>query len=481
MAIQPPNIILIGTDQQRYDALGANGNELLRTPNLDRLAGAGVNFSRAYIQNTVCVPSRACMQTGRYVHQHGVRYMEEVVDNTRGLPAWETTFMERLQQAGYTTGACGKIHMYPAKGFDWLRLTGGKGGRWTQSTGLPIGPGPLGPVYAEWLERRHPGGYEKIYEQRRLPEYQANAKSLVNVLPLEEYVEWWTKENAIEFIRANRDRPFFLWCGFCGPHEPFDPPEPFAGMYDPAEMPLSPIAIAETEGKPAIYRSDALRHDRGGEVVRIVMARYYALMTLIDAMAGQILQTLRDVGLWENTLIVFATDHGEMLGDFGRFGKSIFHEHVLRVPLIVAAPGPKADGTGARCEELVETFDIAPTILDYAGVEIPPEMQAVSLRPIIEGRPHEPKRQILSGFAAPGRGINGKCIRTERYKYVCWNTDIGELYDMQADPLEQRNLWADPACADLVRRHEQLLLRTLLETERPILPPVSDDPLGIGL
>ncbi|MHC4716902.1 MAG: sulfatase family protein, partial [Planctomycetota bacterium] len=151
MAGRRPNILLIGTDQQRYDALGVNGSGLIRTPNLDRLAGCGVNFSRAFVQNTVCVPSRACMQTGRYVHQHGVRYMEPVVDDTPGLPPWETTFMQRLQQAGYTTGACGKIHMYPPKGYDWLRLTGGKGGRWTQSTGLPIGPGPLGPVYAEWL------------------------------------------------------------------------------------------------------------------------------------------------------------------------------------------------------------------------------------------------------------------------------------------------------------------------------------------
>jgi len=144
-----PNIILITTDQQRYDTLGINGSHpLVSTPHIDALAGPGVHFTNAYSQNTVCVPSRACLQTGRYTHQHGVTYMENVVDDTPGLPDWELTFMEHLQAHGYHTGATGKIHMYPAKGFDWQRLCGGKGQRWLVSEGSPLGPGPLGPVYA---------------------------------------------------------------------------------------------------------------------------------------------------------------------------------------------------------------------------------------------------------------------------------------------------------------------------------------------
>src|SRR5699024_9431681 len=126
-----PNIILITTDQQRYDTLSCNGAQVVRTPALDALASDGTNFERCYINNPVCVPSRACIQTGRLPHQHGVRYMESEIEKTPGLPGWEHTFMEQLQSVGYDTGAVGKIHMKPPKGFNHTKLTNGKGARWT--------------------------------------------------------------------------------------------------------------------------------------------------------------------------------------------------------------------------------------------------------------------------------------------------------------------------------------------------------------
>lgn len=180
---QQPNILLITTDQQRYDALGST-NQLVQTPNLDRLAALGTVFGRGYIQNPVCIPSRACIQTGRYVHQHGVDHMEDVIGNTPGLPPWETTIMERLQQAGYVTAAFGKVHMLPPKGFDELGLTMGKGARWVVSEGSPLGPSQLGPVYAAWLERKHPGAYEALYAQRRQAEYQEQGTAIVVVVVL---------------------------------------------------------------------------------------------------------------------------------------------------------------------------------------------------------------------------------------------------------------------------------------------------------
>ncbi len=152
-----PNILLISTDEQRYDTLGCTGNAQIQTPHLNGLAQSGTLFEHAYIQNPVCIPSRACLQTGRYTHQHGVLYMESEIDLTPGLPEWEVTFMERLQAAGYRTGATGKMHMMPQKGFHYERLTGGKGSRWVHAEGSKLGPGPLGPTYASWLETRHPG------------------------------------------------------------------------------------------------------------------------------------------------------------------------------------------------------------------------------------------------------------------------------------------------------------------------------------
>lgn len=139
-----PNILLIAGDQQRYDTLGINGNSLMRTPHLDELAHQDVNFDRAYVTNPVCAASRACIQTGRYTHQHGVEYMETVVDNTLGLPPWEVTFMERLQVAGYHTAAFGKMHKYSAKGSHESKLSGGQGARWDRPYGSPLGVSPLG-------------------------------------------------------------------------------------------------------------------------------------------------------------------------------------------------------------------------------------------------------------------------------------------------------------------------------------------------
>ena len=187
--MERPNIILITTDEQRWDTLGCYGNQKVKTPTLDALAEKGTLFAKAYNQNPVCIPARACLQTGRYTHQHGVSYMEAAVDSTPGLPPWEKTFMEHLQDAGYVTAAFGKIHMMPPKGYHETQLTGGKGSRWTQSYGSPLGPGPLGPVYARWLDSVHPGGYELIYEQRREPEYRKYMTAISNVLPIEEYID----------------------------------------------------------------------------------------------------------------------------------------------------------------------------------------------------------------------------------------------------------------------------------------------------
>ena len=139
-AAKRSNILFITTDQQRADTLGCCGSRHVRTPNLDRLARSGVVFDRAYVQNVVCIPSRACIQTGRYTHQHGVRYMESVIDATPGLPDHEMTVMGHLRQAGYVTGATGKIHMMPERDFDYMEIVGGKGARWIQESGQDIGP-----------------------------------------------------------------------------------------------------------------------------------------------------------------------------------------------------------------------------------------------------------------------------------------------------------------------------------------------------
>jgi len=467
-----PNILLITTDQQRYDTLGVTGNEFIHTPHLDVLARRGTLFEHCIIQNPVCIPSRACMQTGRYTHQHGVRYMETVIDTTPGLPEWETTFMERLQQSGYRTAAFGKIHMMPPKGFDELQLTGGKGQRWTQSEGLPIGPGPLGPYYAAWLEERDPGAYERIYEQRRTPEYKQLCSALPNVLPTDEVVDHWIAENTLEFLSRDHDQPFFVWCGFCGPHGPFDPPEPYASMYAPEEVPIPPTYLADTSNKPPFQRGAGgrFRREPDDSLIRRIISYYYGLCTLIDDEVGRILQVMEQRGLLDNTLIIFTSDHGEMLGEFGMMGKGNFYESVIRVPTIVVPPGAKANRS--RISDVVEVFDLAATILDYAGCQIPDSMEAKSWRPLLDGE-GAGKECALCEYTNNDQTLSGKCLRTERYSYAYWGVEQGEeFYDLVDDPLQLRNLATDPAYRHLVDEHRLLLLDKLMNSERPI---VTDD------
>lgn len=471
---QSPNFIVVTTDQQRYDTLGVTGNDMVSTPNFDALAGDGTLFTRAYTQNTVCIPSRACLHTGRYTHQHGCQYMESEIDTTPVLPPWETTFMERLQHAGYRTGACGKIHMLEPKGYHETELCGGKGSRWTQPIGQDIGPGPLGHQYAAWLNERRPDGYMDIYRQRQQPEYKTNRTAIINVLEEDEYVDYWIAEMAREFIqrRENAEQPWMLWVGFCGPHGPFDPPRRYAEMYPVEEMPFPATFGADMSGKPEWMQRPTLDEISGEERVRTqrCIAYYYAMMTQIDDMLGRLLAQLEQSGFADNTVVVTTADHGEMLGDWGRWGKGVFNEQVTRMPTIWHVPEPLRAGSGPpdTCDAVIENFSIAPTMLDYAGVEIPPEMQAPSLRPLLEGETDISREMALTEYVTNNRATGGMLLTTERYKYANWGSEsIGELYDLQEDPGEVRNLWADPAHATVRQEMADLLLDRMIHSMEP--------------
>jgi arylsulfatase A-like enzyme len=470
-----PNVLLITTDQQRYDALSVN-NPLVQTPNLNRLAGMGTTFCHGYVQNPVCIPSRACIQTGRYVHQHGVDHMVEAIGDTPGLPPWETTFMERLQQADYATAAFGKIHMLPPKGLDELGLTMGKGARWTVAEGSPLGPSQLGPVYGEWLERKHPGATEALYAQRRQEEYRGQATAIVNVLPADEYVDYWIAEQTWDYLERSHERPFFAWCGFCGPHPPYDPPESYASRYRPNDVPLPRLLHARQQGVDGGDRPSRFDRPDGEALIRKITAYYWAMTTFIDDMVGRIMETLTRRGLWDNTLVIFTSDHGDMLGDFGKLGKENFTEPVVRVPYLLVPPGSVPSNGGApeqrHYDGLVEHMDLAPTMLDYAGIPQPPSLPGVSLRPILEAVDlTDPalggKEAILCEYVPKHQRWRSMCLRTDRYKYVFSGAGRPvEFYDLQADPNELTNVASDPAYRQEVVRHAELLLDRLVQTQQ---------------
>jgi arylsulfatase len=459
MAEKRPNIIFITTDQQNFNTLGINGNKQIKTPNIDALASGGVNFTHAFIQNTVCVPSRACMHTGRYTHQHGVTYMESAVDSTPGLPEWELTFMEHLQKSGYYTGATGKIHMYPEKGFDWHNLTGGKGVRWTMIDDPVIGPAPLGPNYQAFLEKKSSGAYEKLYRERK-EQSDFSAIGIHDIsLKDDEYVDTWIADESINFIRgrADKEQPFFLQCGFCGPHPPFDPPEPYRSMYAPEDMQLPP----EFEGWPS------WRDKWDERQVRKSIAYYWAMVTCIDTQIGRIVDALKECGVYDNTLLVFVSDHGDMLGERGMHGKCVLYDTVIHVPLWIVPPAG-LNMKPQSISKLVSTFDVAPTILDFAGVDIPETMSACSLKPLMEGTStHENRPEmIFSEYVSNDKKRWGKCVRTETYKLIRWEPDgHKEFYDLQNDPEEKINLAEQGEKPEKQAELEDLLYSWLARTE----------------
>jgi arylsulfatase A-like enzyme len=463
----PRNILLITTDEQRFDSVGCMGNQYIRTPKIDALARRGTLFTHSFVQVPICIPSRTCLSTGRYAHQHGVMHMESVIRKSPALPPSEKMVSELLQERGYYTAAFGKIHV-PARGFSQLALTGGKGARWTQAEGLPIGPAPLGQTYARWLEARSPGAYAKIYEQRQQPEYKKYHTAIVNCLPLEHYVDYWIAQNTIEFLRLPPAHPFFVWCGFCGPHGPLDPPEPYARMYPPEDAPLPATLQDSMEAKPAFHRKRGGLRNQDPNILRRVVAFYAALCTLLDAQVGRIMDVLTEQGLWENTLVVYTSDHGEMLGDFGMFGKAIFYEPVMRVPLIVAHP--RAASNGRALDGLVEQIDLAPTFMEYAGLPPLPQMEGASLLPILRGESGG-KPAVLCEYVSNDQRQRGKCVRTERYKYVFWgNAEMEEFYDLAEDPSERRNLVSNPRYQPEVEHHRRLLLEILTNSKGRSIP-----------
>ena len=449
-----PNILFITTDQQRLDTLGVYGAKQVKTPHLDALAARGTVFERAYSQNAVCIPTRTSMATGRYIHQHGVDYMEEIIDDTPPLPEHEKTVNERLRAAGYHTAAFGKIHVWPERGYDEKITTGGKGARWTKSAGLDIGLGPLGRDYAAWLEARHPGAYEMIYEQRRQPEYRKYHSAIRNVLPLEEYVDWWIAQNTIDFLRRDHGKPWLAQCGFCGPHTPMDPPEPYCSMYDPDEVELPPNYHINLDGSP---RETTEEEDA---VARRFVAYYWGLVTLIDDQVARVVETLEDTGQFENTLIIYVADHGEMLFERGCTAKGRHFDPIIHMPLIVVPP--KGAKPVPRVAGIVETFDVGPTMLDYARARIPKNMSASSLRPLVE-HGGGGKEVALCQQVAHDRSWRTISATTKRCRYIWSDTDDRpeQLFDLENDPLERTNLIGEATYQDEIARHRKLMIDRL--------------------
>jgi choline-sulfatase len=471
-----PNILFICTDQQRYDALGCYGNTYIQTPVIDRLADEGVLFEQCYVQSPVCAPSRASLVTGQYPSVHGLW------GNGVALPEGAALFSRTLADGGYDCGTIGKMHLAacfdgrtePRPADDGFRLY-----RWAHD------PSHASPEndYHRWLGEHHPA----LLDDARAggPRVRHGAAGF-DTMPTEAHYSRWAADTAIEFLADERDveKPFFLWVNFYDPHHPFVAPQEYLERYDPASLP-DPVGFpGELDTKPDIQRQSSAEsyagHARGfadhdsGEIKGIIAA-YYAMVSLIDDEVGRILDCLDAKGLADDTLVIFTSDHGEMLGDHQLLLKGpMLYEGAVRVPLIMRWPGHLP--AGERRPDLVQWLDLNPTFLDAAGLEPLPGSQGQSLLPLARGdEDAQPRGWAICEYLNSGHPYDPPVfltmLRHDRYKLIVEHGPpattrprTGELYDLNADPTELRNLWDDPAAADTRIALERMLLDVMVAT-----------------
>lgn len=461
-----PNILLICTDQQRFDSLGCYGNPDVLTPNIDSLASDGVRFETCYVQNPVCAPSRASLMTGRFPHANGVWA------NGVALGDEQPLFTRSLADSGYDCGLVGKLHLAPAFGGQTERRLD-DGFRYFKWAHDPAHSSPEN-AYHQWLRERFPLLYLEAKE---------DAKRF-HSMPSEAHFTRWVTDEGIDFISSARvsEEPFFLWLNYFDPHHPFVAPEDYRSLYDRDSL-APPIGSSEElTTKPPIH-AEASRESHAGNApgfldytpaeIQEIRATYYAMVSSIDFEVGRLLEILETQGLADNTLVIFTSDHGEMLGDHGLLLKGpLFYEGAVRVPLILRWPGQLAY---SLYRETTQWMDVGATILDAAGVPQLESSQAKSLLRIMAGT-DVPRgwalceyRDSCFPYEPP---VHATMLRFDKYKIVVYHgapaTDrqrSGELYDLESDPTEELNLWDNPDYGSVRAELVASLLDVLVSTE----------------
>ena len=431
-----PNILFVITDQQRWDTLGCYGNEQIFTPSFDRLAAEGVVFERCYTSSPECVPARAVMMTGQPPHRTGV------FSNSYMLAPQAVTFQRILREAGYLTQAIGKMHFRPPReGFGMERLC--------LSEEIP------GTVAEdEYLTELHAAGFDWAEEPHGMRSHMYYTPQ-VSQLPDQWHTTTWTGRKTVEFIegQAGSERPWLCWTGFIKPHPPFEPTVPFNTLYDPVEMPL-PARGPQCKDNRTWWQNlqnvgKWMDRDPDVHFCQAQKAHYWATISMVDRQMGRILGALDRTGQRENTLVVFTSDHGELLGDHDSWGKRSWYEGAGHIPMLVSWPGRVP--AGERRGQLVAHEDILPTLLSAAGVAAPKEAVGVDLVGLCRDNAAASREVYCAQFHEKGHGLY--LALDARWKYMYSACDGKEqLFDLAGDPQELANRADDAAAAEVKSR-----------------------------
>lgn len=444
---EKPNILFIMTDHQREDSIGMVqcGREV--TPNLNRLSEQSVVFKRAYNACPLCVPARTALATGKYPTANGV-----VVNDWKGVSSGDHKPLHQyLLERGYNVGHVGVDH---------IKLTPALKDR------MQFGIWESEITYGEYAASRginaarNPGELTEVLEEVRdgRCERKKYSNTLASVWPfgIEYFKDYYFCEKSLEFIRKKHETPFALFTYFWAPHPPLRVPEPYASLYDPAQLELPENIGLPAEGEPSARRKGVpaqLAEGIGVDEWRKVWAAHLGLVTLADALIGRIVKQLEDNGQLENTIIVFTSDHGDSLGQHRMYQKMEMYEQAVKVPLLIRAPGIEPH----RISSPVSHLDIVPTLLELAGIGQEDRLDGLSLVETMRHGVENRDRKVFCQYSGnPDLGCIRRAVISSRFKYIYDGTDERELYDLEEDRLEMRNLANDPGYGNIVRElHEE--------------------------
>ncbi len=501
-AINKTNLLFIVTDQHPLSCVGAYGNNIIKTPNIDELAEAGFLLQNYYIAAFACSPSRASLLTGRYLHNHNVFTNNVLLDPT--IPSLGAI----LSQADYHTGYFGKAHlsgsMYVGResgdGTDYMhdsepldpvgdeikdywhyeRIESDSG--WVThrvESGLGEDFPQLG--FQEWAGGwRHYKDWLLNHGQREFAQMAGNHDALQSApegqhmyskLGEQYHMATFFTEKTQDFVRKyqNNNQPWAAVLSFFGPHLPVAPPSPWDTLYSLNDIPLPANLVDSLKGKPRSQNKSELQYVLGqwnNDQYRDYISRYWGYSSFIDDRIGQVFKTLKETDQWDNTIVFFTTDHGDMIAAHGMIYKlgSNGYEELFHVPANLRIP--RLEGTGVKIQQLVSSLDLLPTILEAIHITPPAQIDGKSLIPLLNQSTDTHRENLFSEIH--GAGKDGKTIicRNKQYKYVYhWlSNDVDELYDLASDPGEMHNLYQDEQHQEVAKQMREKIIQWAEET-----------------
>lgn len=451
---QRPNILILYTDQQRVDTLGCYGQGAIETPNIDSLANDGVRLGQYYVQNPVCAPSRASFLTGKYCSSL------HIGTNGISFPKSERPISQLVKPYGYDTAQIGKLHFDPHARRDHRNPTDTYG---FDTFILSDEPGCYDDAYTKWVENRCPEqlggvrtmlppaaarwgrkGYSSIPRDTHEPYVFGADASLTHTA--------FVTDQMCDYLRRHDVRkPFLAIAGYYAPHPPLNPPQEYIDRVDRSKLRL-PIVGPEDTVNPILRE---MTESRWMDVV----TAYLAMVAQVDDGVGEIIEVLKEQNIYDNTIIVFTSDHGEFLGDHGHIQKGMpGHDCIIHVPCIICYPNRLSPGR--VCDTLTAAVDIVPTLLDFCGIQTPAFVQGKSMRKLLQGQTDVHRDAVLIEYFEE-HGNRQTTVRTERYKYFLHENGEELLFDLSKDCNEHYDVSKQPAYADALSQMRFTMLREL--------------------